>query len=176
MDKAQISDPEGKIRPFAVQFNPNTMEYSINANRHSAKGTQGAPGENDGGSGNLQSDPTACGEQAVLSVRLFYHTFQSESLYYDVRIEIEKLRAFVRCRGNSEKENRKIKFTWGTFSHAGTLDSFSVTYQMFASDGTPVQAEASITIVGDDPDHAAMTDKRKDKERSMDMEWLFPQG
>lgn len=111
MDKAQISDPEGKIRPFAVQFNPNTLEYSINANRRSAKGTRGVPGEDDGGGSNFQSNPTACGEQAVLSVRLFYHTFQSDSLYYDVRIEIEKLRAFVRYRGNSEGENRKIKFT-----------------------------------------------------------------
>lgn len=40
-------------------------------------------------------------------------------------------------------------------THTGTLESFQVTYQMFAFDGTPVQAEVAITIRGEDPDVSA---------------------
>ena len=60
----------------------------------------------------------------------------------------------------------------------------SVTYQMFASDGTPVQAEANITISGEDPDFAqqeavaaARTEKRNEKanekELPLELDWLF---
>ncbi len=67
----------------------------------------------------------------------------------------------------------------------GTLESISVSYQMFASDGTPVQAEVSLMIMGDAPDITAMQsnyDKeaavKKDPirlaaEKLKDADWLF---
>ena len=39
--------------------------------------------------------------------------------------------------------------------YTGTLESFQATYQMFAFDGTPVQAEVAITIRGEDQEVTA---------------------
>ena len=188
MSKARISDPEGTVKPFEVPFNPNTLTYSVNSNLYNAKAAreQAGPG---GPSGvvNEQSDPTAKTDRASLSVRLFYHTYKSETSYTDVRDEIEKLRVFVRTGGNTGENDLKIKFSWGTWSFEGFLDAFSVAYQMFATDGTPVQAEVSITITGEDPDYAALAENMKKRaaaardggppaaadELPMDWAWLF---
>lgn len=188
MSKARISDPDGKIKPFEVPFNPNTLTYSVNSNRHNTKGARDSEGPGRlAGVVNEQSDPTAKTDQASMSVRLFYHTYKSETSYEDVRGEIEKLRVFVRTGGNTGENDLKIKFAWGTWSFEGFLDAFSVTYQMFAADGTPVQAEVSITIVGEDPDYAALAENVKKRaeavkageapaaadEIPIDWEWLF---
>jgi len=45
-------------------------------------------------------------------------------------------------------------------THTGTLESFHVAYQMFAHDGTPVQAEVSISIRGEDPDVTSASNDR----------------
>ena len=79
-----------------------------------------------------------------------------------------------------------MKFTWGTFSFEGVVSSFRATYQMFAADGTPVQAEVAITIEGEDPDYTASTEsagkKLKAKQETSDQaaeqvsklcSWLF---
>ena len=47
-----------------------------------------------------------------------------------------------------------MAFAWGSLIHIGELNSLSVSYRMFASDGTPVQAEVSLSIVGDEADRA----------------------
>lgn len=155
MEKAKIYDPEKENEAFTVQFNPNSLEYSIRSNRKSGKGTQSEAADSAAEEEHLQSDPTGYTDKATLSVRLFFHTYQNETTYTDVREEVKKIRKFIRHSGNSASENDpKITFAWGTICHTGTLDSFSVTYQMFASDGTPVQAEVSISISGEDTDRA----------------------
>lgn len=155
MEKAKIYDPEKENDAFTVQFNPNSLEYSINFNKKNGKKTGSKPTDSAAEEENLQSDPTGYTDKAVLSVRLFFHTYQNETIYTDVREEVKKILKFVRHSGNSASENDpKITFAWGTICHTGTLDSFSVTYQMFASDGTPVQAEVSISISGEDTDRA----------------------
>lgn len=155
MEKAKIYDPEKENEAFTVQFNPSSLEYSIHSNRKNAKGTKSKAADSAAEEGHLQSDPTGYTDKATLSVRLFYHTYQSDSAYTDVRDEIKKIRKFVRRSANFASENDpKITFAWGTICHTGTLDSFSVTYQMFAPDGTPVQAEVSISISGEETDRA----------------------
>lgn len=156
MEKAKIYDPDRPADAFYVQFNPNSLEYSISSNRGNGKGVRSKPADGGAREEHLQSDPTSGTDRASLCVKLFYHTFFSEKNYSDVRLEIEKIRAFVRGSGNTGPANDvKIAFSWGTITHVGMLDSFSVSYQMFASDGTPVQAEVSITITGEDPDRTA---------------------
>lgn len=167
MEKAKIYDPDKPADAFYVQFNPNSLEYSIGSNRRNGKGVRSKPADSGAGEEHLQSDPTSGTDRASLCVKLFYHTFFSEKNYWDVRLEIEKIRAFVRSSGNAGSANDvKIAFSWGTITHVGMLDSFSVSYQMFASDGTPVQAEVSVSITGEDPDRAAcrrnMVNQRKE--------------
>lgn len=155
MEKAKIYDPEKENEAFTVQFNPNFLEYSIHSNQKNGKNTHSKIADSAAEEENLQSDPTGYTDKAILSVRLFFHTYQNETAYTDVREEVKKLRKFARRSSNSASENDpKITFAWGTICHTGTLDSFSVTYQMFASDGTPVQAEVSISISGEDADRA----------------------
>lgn len=186
MRKARISDPDGRIAPFEVQFNPNSLEYSVSSNWNNEKGTAQKTASGSRGPFEQQSDPTASTHHSTLSVRLFYHTYKSETSFTDVRDEIEKLRVFVRTSGNTGTNDLRIRFAWGTFSFEGVLDNFAVTYQMFAADGTPVQAEAAVTIAGEDPDYAALADQVKEAtaaggtgeaivigEVPLDLEWLF---
>ena len=87
----------------------------------------------------------------------------NELTYSDVRPTINRIRAFLPAAAESaatgntapKSSKPKISFAWGTMTHTGTLESFQATYQMFAFDGTPVQAEVSITIRGEDPDVSA---------------------
>lgn len=166
LKKARIYDPESVDDGFYVQFNPNTLSYSVGANLNRQREDQ------NGGvwQGRMQADPTGQTGLATLSATLFFYTYESESSYQDVRIEVNRIRAFLR-RGNDGNGviSRRVAFTWGTLTVEGTLESLSVSYQMFAADGTPVQAEVSITILGEDPDvtaegidHAASVELQKD--------------
>lgn len=157
MDKAKIYAPGKESQAFTVQFNPNSLEYVIYSNEKNRKGAKSKKTDSPAGEPNLQRDPTGSTDKAVLSVRLFYHTYYNRTAYTDVRDEIKKLRKFVRYSGNTAGETTKIAFAWGSLIHTGELDHFSVSYQMFAPDGTPVQAEVSLSITGDEADRA--TDK-----------------
>lgn len=182
MEKAKIFEPGKEQHTYYVQFNPNTLEYAAHSNSARRKHVY-EPNSNMAGS--AQGDPTGYSDGSTLSVRLFFHTYRSESDYTDVRNEIRKIRKFLRSTGNDKTENDpKVTFAWGTLCHTGTMDSMSVTYQMFAADGTPVQAEANITISGEDPDFAhqeavaaARTEKRSEKanekELPLELDWLF---
>ncbi len=136
-------DPPSVGRVY-VQFNPNSLEYSY------GKKTFKKSAKKDGQRG-VQQSPLAAREQARLSMRLFFNTFESESSYEDVRRKIMPLRAFLCKTGDEETVNgRTVMFAWGTLAFKGTMDGFSASYQMFASDGTPVQAEVSLSITGED--------------------------
>lgn len=109
----------------------------------------------------LQSAPLAESRGASLSVRLFYHTYIGPNNFADVRESIHRIRAFLpRTTEKAQAKSPRVTFAWGTMTHTGTLESFSVSYQMFAHDGTPVQAEAAISIRGEDPDVCAASTNR----------------
>lgn len=153
LEKARLFDPDAPRDGFYVQFNPNTLEYSAGMSRQTYKGAAERNGQGRAGVPELQSTPLAEPQGAALSVKLFYHTYVSPTSFTDVRTGIHRIRAFL--PGTAEEAQAKsprITFAWGTMTHTGTLESFSVAYQMFAHDGTPVQAEVSITIRGEDPD------------------------
>lgn len=153
MSKAVITDPSGAVEPFEVQFNPNSLEYSAGANSGREKGAKDNEGNQ---TSNIpthsQIDPTRMTTQATLSVKLFFHTYTDELTFSDVREQVKKLRVFVRTVGNIESDDVQIRFTWGTWSFTGVVSSFHATYQMFASNGTPVQAEVALSITGEDPE------------------------
>ena len=174
MSKALIRDVENTIEAFEVQFNPNSLEYSVGTNYGSTKGSKKTNGKSTlADDESAQSDPSGKTGSASLSVTLFYHTYTDEDTYSDVRDQIKKIRRFIRGSGNSGKNGLQMKFT-------------RATYQMFAADGTPVQAEVAITIEGEDPDYAASTEsagkKLKAKQETSDQaadqvsklcSWLF---
>lgn len=155
MEKARIFEPGKESEGVTVQFNPNSLEYSISSNKQNDKGTTTLKKDSAAEESNIQNDPTNTTDKAELNVRLFFHTYQNDATYTDVREEIKKIRKFIRYSGNTASDNDpKVTFAWGSISHTGTMNRFSVTYQMFAPDGVPVQAEVNISIVGDEGDRA----------------------
>lgn len=156
LTKARIYDPEKYTDGFSVQFNPNTLRYSVGSNLKQSKEAQRRVKERGGATLQAQGDPTDQTGLARLSATLFFHTYESETSYTDVRQTVNKLRAFLRRSGDDKcVVSRRIAFAWGTLTMVGTLEGVDVTYQMFAADGTPVQAEVSISILGEDPDVTA---------------------
>lgn len=146
--KARIYDPKNNIPEFYVQFNPNSLEYSIGNDIYSTKKTKDEHTQTD----LSQSDVTKVSNSGRLSVKLFFYTYTNETTYDDVNVDIAHLRRFFRYTASSTNGNQPvIIFAWGTLALRGIMTSLSVSYQMFAPDGTPVQAEASITIEGSDP-------------------------
>lgn len=154
-----------------VQFNPNTLKYSAGLERSAHKGVQAKKEDGLAEAPQSQNSPLRPERGSTLSVELFYHTYVSESSYTNLRPEINKIRSFL-YSANEEGQvaAASVTFAWGNMTYVGILESFNVTYQMFASDGTPVQATVSITIRGEDPDvrAAAANDHLQDRGESVE--------
>lgn len=150
LKKARIYNPKNMGDGFYVQFNPNTLRYTAGTNtfRKVAAG-EGAKEQYI----QIQGDPTGTTCRSTLDATLFFYTYENESSYTDVRKDVNRLRAFLRRQDDKEGViSQDIAFAWGTLTVIGTLESINVSYQMFAADGTPVQAQVSILIQGEDPD------------------------
>ena len=145
LEKARIYPTKRPEDVFYVQFNPNTLQYRVDMKSVNDKdGTDSIP---------KQRDATGQSGRAELSMTLFFYSFGSETDYGDVRKNINKLRPYLsRWTEKGQVMEEGITFAWGTITLEGYLRSMDVSYQMFASDGTPVQAEVRITIVGEDRD------------------------
>lgn len=145
--KARIYDQDDEIPEFYVQFNPNSLEYSLGKDIYDTKKVKDERTQTD----LSQGDVTKVSNSGHLSVKLFFYTYTDESTYSDVNVDIAHLRSFYRYTASSTQGNQPvIIFAWGSLALKGIMTSLSVSYQMFAPDGTPVQAEASITIEGND--------------------------
>lgn len=162
--KARIFDPDSPTKGFYVQFNPNTLEYSAGRDWRTQKNVvnPGAGGPLQAQEPEQQAPPLGDETGSTLSVRLFFHSYINDLIFSDVRPNINRIRAFLPVLPNGRKTGSgtkaagpRITFAWGTTIYTGTLESFHAAYQMFAFDGTPVQAEVAITIRGEDQEVSA---------------------
>lgn len=197
LKRAKIYDPQKPGEGFYVQFNPNSLDYSAYTNKKAYKMVRG---KDDADNKTKQSSPTDYGDMANLSVRLFFHSYESELVYSDVRADVNRIRAFLRPPTSNEQSGTnnsnavtssgkpKIGFAWGTLVFVGSLEGFQVSFQMFAADGTPVQAEISILINGEDQEITAVNKEHEsevayknnndnlqqsDQNPPPDTQWLF---
>lgn len=186
LEKARIFDAETHGDVLYVQFNPNTLEYSAGTSGQALKGVAAQSGSGVWQEPQSQQSPVAVSRGASLSVKLFYHTYTNPDKYTDVREEINCIRAYLpAASSNGKSSSPRITFAWGTMTLTGTLESFHVSFQMFAHDGTPVQAEVSISIRGEDPDVTAESTNqvlgakseeitaREEEAAGEDIFWLF---
>ena len=186
LEKARIFDTDTLDDILYVQFNPNTLEYSAGMSGQALKGVAGQDGNGALQEPHSQQSPIAVSRGASLSVKLFYHTYTSPDKFTDVREEINCIRAYLPAASSKGKSSSpRITFAWGTMTLTGTLESFHVSFQMFAHDGTPVQAEVSISIRGEDPDVTAESTNqvlgakseeitaREEEAAGEDIFWLF---
>lgn len=160
--KARIFDPDSPTNGFYVQFNPNTLEYCAGIRQETQKNVQEQNGRGTIKVPDTQQSPLAAEQGSTLVVRLFFHSYTSDLVFHDVRPDLNRVRAFLPAASGSSTSNPPVKatspritFAWGTMIYTGTLESFQATYQMFAFDGTPVQAEAVLTIRGEDQEVTA---------------------
>lgn len=160
--KARIFDPDSPTNIFYVQFNPNTLEYSASISQEAQKNVQDRNGSGNIQTPNTQQSPLAAEQGSTLVVRLFFHSYLNDLVFHDVRPDVNRVRAFLPAASGSNASSPSVRasspritFAWGTMIYTGTLESFQATYQMFAFDGTPVQAEAVATIRGEDQEVAA---------------------
>lgn len=160
--KARIFDPDSPTNIFYVQFNPNTLEYSASISQETQKNVQDRNGSGNIQTPNTQQSPLAAEQGSTLVVRLFFHSYLNDLVFHDVRPDVNRVRAFLPAASGSSASSPSVRanspritFAWGTMIYTGTLESFQATYQMFAFDGTPVQAEAVATIRGEDQEVAA---------------------
>lgn len=149
--KARISPcaPDGTpslLQSFEVQFNPSELtiqeavgDYAypeakppIQAAEKQGESMQRLPGQR---------------EHLTLTAKLLFHTYRGPLDYDDVRTRVNCLHPFLNANTAQGQANH-ISFSWGSIQIYGMLSAMSVTYGMFAPDGTPVRAEVSITITG----------------------------
>lgn len=191
--KARIFDPDSPADVFYVQFNPNTLEYSASISQETQKNVQDRNGSGSIQTPNTQQSPLAAEQGSTLVVRLFFHSYLNDLVFHDVRSDVNRVRAFLPAASGSSTgsppvraSSPRITFAWGTMIYTGTLESFQATYQMFAFDGTPVQAEAVATIRGEDqevaaasgnqdadPEAEADSSRQDDPPLPSDLFWLF---
>lgn len=151
VEKAVFFDPTEPAPSYiTVQFNPNSLEFGYGKEgRRKQKKEKGTRKEEQ----QQQQSPLDAWNSSTLSMRLFFNTYVSETDFTDVRDKIKPLRAFL-CKTEDKNQvcNKKIQFAWGTFAFEGYLNSLRVTFQMFGADGTPVRAEVSLSISGEESD------------------------
>lgn len=142
---------------FYVQFNP--AELSIEEAVGMTEETAGAgPPQyflQNGGIG--WQRPADCAaarkrrERLTLSVTLFFNTLNDlyQEAYEDVRKYIRRLYPYTNKNTENKTAMKQIYFFWGSVAVAGVLTRLHVQYTMFAPDGTPVRAQAELSIEGD---------------------------
>ncbi len=86
----------------------------------------------------------------TLSVTLFFNTMDDlyQKSYEDVRKYIKRLYPYTNRLADNSRKIEQLFFSWGSIGVAGTLNRMHVNYTMFAPDGTPVRAQAELSIVG----------------------------
>lgn len=133
LEKARIEHTTKKDQSIDVLFNPK--EYSIQ------KSVQWEPHKMPGL--DLPEQQFTSGNPAVLSVELFFDTYESKE---DVRTKYtEKLMGFTLVDADTHIPPI-VKFVWGGLLFEGVVESLALRFTMFLPDGKPCRATAAISI------------------------------
>jgi hypothetical protein len=131
--------PVGPCAPLTVQYNPVNFKFdkSVSWKEHSEQGQEGS----------LEFQTNS---PASMSCELHFDTTKDGA---DVRLVwVNKLLAMtnpdVVVGGEQGMKRRppKINFLWGEFKLLGVIESLSVTYLMFSTNGTPLRAKVAVKM------------------------------
>ncbi len=147
LEKAVLEEVGGAAPnpPLPIQFNPTSLRMQI-SNRTEGGDQQGRQARQYVGTGST-----------TLSLELVYDT-ADEGTTDRPRSAIEytsRLEYFVtpRSNGNQRQAPPRVRFRWGQLSLEGVIESLSVDFDLFAHDGTPLRAKASLSIKGQNPEY-----------------------
>ncbi len=82
------------------------------------------------------------GNPAVLSVELFFDTYEAKT---DVHEHTDKVMALALVNADKHRPPL-VMFQWGTTKFEGVMESLTVRYTMFHSDGKPCRATANLSL------------------------------
>jgi len=82
------------------------------------------------------------GNPAVLSVELFFDTYEAKT---DVHDHTDKVMALALVNADKHRPPL-VMFQWGTTKFEGVMESLTLRYTMFHSDGKPCRATANLSI------------------------------
>ena len=131
LEKAQLIDMD-KNATYSVLFNPKefSIQKSVQWEPHKAPGLD------------LPEQEFTSGNPAVLSVELFFDTYESKTDVHQHTDQIQNLTLV-----NSDKHRPPmVMFSWGKVKFKGVVESLTLRYTMFLSDGKACRATAAITI------------------------------
>jgi Contractile injection system tube protein len=149
MNQPQLAKAEVKIgqdgTPFAVQFNPTTLQVEI-TNSINQQGESGG------------TNQVSTQSSAKMGLDLLFDTSGSGE---DVRSRTRALRAAVRAPQASEAQGASpsaaaeagaafvpplVTFQWGTFIFSGIAESYRETLDFFSADGVPLRAQVALSL------------------------------
>lgn len=129
--KATITPENGD--PIEVLFNPT--QYSLNQGNNIAK--QPIPGLD------APIVQYVCGKEAMLSMKLFFDTYEEQTDVTEYTDEIYNLLEI-----DPETHAAPIcDITWGEFWFTGVLEGVQGEFTLFLADGTPVRANLTVNFI-----------------------------
>ena len=118
----------GALDVVEAQFNPTSLQYSINNTLEQGSGKQKSRKVGD--------------STGKLSMELVYDTTDTGT---DVRITTQNVAMLMRPEGKGQL-TPVVRVTWGIFKFEGVLDSYRETLDFFSTDGVPLRASLSLSF------------------------------
>ncbi|MBN1177974.1 MAG: LysM peptidoglycan-binding domain-containing protein [Anaerolineae bacterium] len=144
-DGGAISPTDARYVELEFQFNPAELKISKSVKWEAGKipPARNAPDLKFGG-----------GESAKFDLKFLFDTSQVGLIgTRDVRTYTQELLRLVMVHGpiDDREEPPCVKFQWGTFVlFLAVVEKVDVTYTLFDPDGTPIRAEATVSLVQQD--------------------------
>src|SRR5947209_13929193 len=130
LEKAQIINVDKNVT-LSVMFNPKefSVQKSVQWEPHKAPGLD------------VPEHEFTSGNPAVLSVELFFDTYEAKT---DVHEHTDKIMKLALVDADKHRPPL-VMFTWGTTTFKGFVESLTLRYTMFLSDGKPCRATAALS-------------------------------
>jgi hypothetical protein len=131
LEKAQLKDLDSQTQ-FDVLFNPKeyTIQKSVQWEPHKAPGLDSPEQE------------FTSGNPAMLAVELFFDTYEEKK---SVKEFTDKVMAMALVHADIHRPPN-VQFVWGDLTFEGVIESLTLRYTMFLSDGKPCRATANLSI------------------------------
>lgn len=122
----------GAGRPFTLQFNPESLEYTIS-------------NELDDRNSNNGARQVVKKSTAKLSMTLLFDTTDTGADVREITANVEALLA--PSRDSSRKQvPPKVAFKWGTISFQGVVEQYKETIDFFSPGGVPLRSSINLTL------------------------------
>jgi len=117
--------------PFAVQFNPASLDYTIST-------------EFDDHNGNNGARQFVKKSSAKLTMTLVFDSTQTGN---SVREQTDKIAQLLKpAPKGTKKFAPKVEFGWGTYSFKGVVEQFKETIDFFSANGVPLRSSINLTL------------------------------